>query len=112
MFRRPPRLTLGVPLVAYATLYRSPALRLARAAAEAGGTMPAVLNAANEIAVAAFLDGRLAFAGLPGLIERVLDRHSVRAASDLDTVLEVDRWARATAQAELAGMMESSRAKA
>jgi 1-deoxy-D-xylulose-5-phosphate reductoisomerase len=93
-------------------LARFPALRLARAAAEAGGTMPAVLNAANEIAVAAFLDGRLAFAGLPGLIERVLDRHSVRAARDLDTVLEVDRWARATAQAELAGMTESSRAKA
>ena len=93
-------------------LARFPALRLARAAAEAGGTMPAVLNAANEIAVAAFLEGRLAFAGLPDLIERVIDRHSVRPARDLDTVLEVDRWARATAEAELAGLTESSRAKA
>ncbi len=93
-------------------LARFPALRLARAAAEAGGTMPAVLNAANEIAVAAFLDGRLAFAGLPDLIERVVDRHSARPARDLDTVFEVDRWARAAAEAELAGLTESSRAKA
>jgi 1-deoxy-D-xylulose-5-phosphate reductoisomerase len=96
-------------------LARFPALRLARAAAEAGGTMPAALNAANEVAVAAFLDGRLGFAGLPGLIERVIDRHDVRAASDLDTVLEVDRWARAAAESELARLAvltESSRAKA
>jgi 1-deoxy-D-xylulose-5-phosphate reductoisomerase len=96
-------------------LARFPALRLARAAAEAGGTMPAALNAANEVAVAAFLDRRLGFAGLPGLIERVIDRHAACAASDLDTVLEADRWARATAEAELARLAvltESSRAKA
>ena len=96
-------------------LARFPALRLARAAAEAGGTMPAALNAANEVAVAAFLDRRLGFAGLPGLIERVIDRHAAHAASDLGSVLEVDCWARATAEAELAKLAiltESSRAKA
>jgi 1-deoxy-D-xylulose-5-phosphate reductoisomerase len=75
-------------------LERFPALRLARAAAEAGGTAPAVLNAANEVAVAAFLAGRLGFAGIPGLIGAVLERHEKQAAGSLDVVLEADRWAR------------------
>ena len=81
---------------------RFPALKLAREAAEAGGTAPAVLNAANEIAVGAFLGGRLGFLGIPRLIEAVLERHEIRAADSLATVLEADRWARELAEAMLA----------
>jgi 1-deoxy-D-xylulose-5-phosphate reductoisomerase len=83
-------------------LGRFPALRLARSAAEAGGTAPAVLNAANEVAVAAFLDGRLGFLGIPEVVEAVLGRHRNRLADALGTVLEDDRWARETAQSMLA----------
>jgi 1-deoxy-D-xylulose-5-phosphate reductoisomerase len=82
---------------------RFPALRLARAVAEAGGTAPAVLNAANEVAVAAFLGGRLGFLGIPRVIEEVLGRHRNVPADDLSTVLEADRWARELAEAMLAG---------
>jgi 1-deoxy-D-xylulose-5-phosphate reductoisomerase len=81
---------------------RFPALRLARAVAEAGGTAPAVLNAANEVAVAAFLGGRLGFLGIPRVIEDVLGRHRNVSADDLSTVLEADRWARELAEAMLA----------
>ena len=81
---------------------RFPALQLARDAAEAGGTAPAVLNAANEIAVGAFLGGKLGFLGIPRLIETVLGRHVIRAADSLETVLEADRWARELAEATLA----------
>jgi 1-deoxy-D-xylulose-5-phosphate reductoisomerase len=81
---------------------RFPALKLARDAAEAGGTAPAVLNAANEIAVGAFLGGKLGFLGIPRLIETVLGRHVIRAADSLETVLEADRWARELAEATLA----------
>ena len=77
---------------------RFPALRLARAAAETGGTSPAVLNAANEVAVAAFLDGRLGFPGIPAIIEAVLDRHQCRPVDDLQDVLAADRWARHEAE--------------
>jgi len=82
-------------------LRRFPALRLARAAAEAGGTAPAVLNAANEVAVAAFLGGRLGFLGIPELIEAVLERHENRAAEALPEVLAADRWAREVAESML-----------
>lgn len=80
---------------------RFPALRLARAAAEAGGTAPAVLNAANEIAVEAFLQRRLSFLGIPEVIERVLARHPTQPARSLDDVLSADDWARREAQAAL-----------
>jgi len=83
-------------------LLRFPALGLARAAAEAGGTAPAALNAANEVAVAAFLDGRLGFLGIPRLIEAVLERHQNRAALALAAVLEADAWARDLAETMLA----------
>jgi 1-deoxy-D-xylulose-5-phosphate reductoisomerase len=79
-------------------LQRFPALRLARAAAEAGGTCPAVLNAANEVAVAAFLAGRLGFLGIPAIIEAVLARHQCRRIGDLREVIEADRWARHEAE--------------
>jgi 1-deoxy-D-xylulose-5-phosphate reductoisomerase len=82
---------------------RFPALRIAREAAEAGGTAPAVLNAANEVAVAAFLGGRLGFLGIAPLIEAVLERHANRTADALPAVLEADRWARELAESMLAG---------
>ena len=81
---------------------RFPSLGLARAAAEAGGTAPAALNAANEVAVAAFLEGRLDFLGIPALIDRVMSSHRAAPARGLADVLEADRWARGVAQERLA----------
>jgi 1-deoxy-D-xylulose-5-phosphate reductoisomerase len=81
---------------------RFPSLGLARAAAEAGGTAPAALNAANEVAVAAFLEGRLDFLGIPALIDRVMSSHRATPARELADVLEADRWARAVARERLA----------
>jgi 1-deoxy-D-xylulose-5-phosphate reductoisomerase len=69
-------------------------LALAYAALRAGGTTPAVLNAANEIAVAAFLSEQIGFAHIPELLERIVGEHRTAAASDLETLLEADRWAR------------------
>ena len=80
---------------------RFPCLGLARAAAEAGGTAPAVLNAANEVAVEAFLQRRLSFLEIPEVIERVLARHQTLPARSLDDVLGADDWARREAHAAL-----------
>jgi len=60
-----------------------------------GGTLPAVLNAANEVAVAAFLDEQIKFGDIPRLIEAACEAHPVQAATNLETVLAADRWARA-----------------
>lgn len=76
---------------------RFPCLRLARDAMRAGGTAPAVLNAANEVAVQAFLDGRLRFTDIPVLIERTLTELPMMAADELSTILAADRAARAHA---------------
>lgn len=81
---------------------RFPGLGLARAAAEAGGTAPAVLNAANEVAVGAFLERRLGFLAIPEVIERVLARHCTTPARSLQDVLDADGWARREAQAAVA----------
>jgi 1-deoxy-D-xylulose-5-phosphate reductoisomerase len=83
-------------------LERFPGLRLARSAAEAGGTAPAALNAANEVAVGAFLERRLAFLEITDVIERVLARHESAPAASLQDVLEADAWARREAQAVIA----------
>jgi 1-deoxy-D-xylulose-5-phosphate reductoisomerase len=83
-------------------LVRFPSLSLARAAAEAGGTAPAALNAANEVAVAAFLEGRLDFLGIPALVDRVMGAHRNAPARELADVLEADRMARAAAESRLA----------
>ena len=88
-------------------LERFPALVLARAAAGAGGTAPAVLNAANEVAVGAFLDGRIGFLGIADILDAVTGRHSVQAAAGLEDVLEADRWARNEAQAMLVGVAKA-----
>jgi 1-deoxy-D-xylulose-5-phosphate reductoisomerase len=77
-----------------------PCLRLAREAAEAGGTAPCVLNAANEVAVHAFLDARLPFLGVGEVIERTLDRLQAGAVHSFDSLYEADRDAR-TLAAEL-----------
>jgi 1-deoxy-D-xylulose-5-phosphate reductoisomerase len=78
-----------------------PALNLARQAGETGGTLPAVMNAANEIAVSAFLDRRIAFPRIWQLVEEVMNRHSSVANPALDAILDADRWARAAAVATL-----------
>ncbi|MBZ0330186.1 1-deoxy-D-xylulose-5-phosphate reductoisomerase [Halomonas sp. ANAO-440] len=71
-----------------------PCLRLAREAMEAGGTAPAVLNAANEIAVDAFLAGRLGFGGIAEVVERTLEALPVAPAADLEAILEANARAR------------------
>lgn len=75
-------------------LERFPALRLAYQAGQAGGTMPVVLNAANEIAVAAFLQQKIPFRVIPALIEKVLERHNNKSRPGLGEILQADRWAR------------------
>lgn len=76
---------------------RFPCLRLAAEAMAAGGTAPAILNAANEVAVAAFLDGRLPFTGIARVIETVLDELPSQAANALEPILEEDARARQAA---------------
>jgi 1-deoxy-D-xylulose-5-phosphate reductoisomerase len=77
---------------------RFPCLRLAKEACKQEGTLPSVLNAANEVAVEAFLDGRIGFYGIPEVIEYVMNEH-VRLhgnvpATDIETILQMDAWAR------------------
>ena len=73
---------------------RFPCLRLAIEAARGGGTMPAVLNAANEVAVQAFLDGAINFLAIPKVIETTMARHAPVPLDDISVALEADRWAR------------------
>ncbi len=75
-----------------------PCLRLAYEALRAGGTFPAVLNAANEEAVAAFLEERIRFVDIPHVIETTLARHDGQATTSLEAVLAADAWARREAQ--------------
>jgi len=77
---------------------RFPALALARHAAEVGGTMPAVLSGADEVAVAAFLSGRLLFTDIATLVEETMARHESTRDPSLDDVRAAERWAKATAQ--------------
>jgi len=78
-----------------------PALNLARRAGETGGTLPAVMNAANEIAVAAFLKRQVRFPHIWATVEKVMDRHRTVAHPDLDAILAADQWARAEATAAI-----------
>ncbi len=71
-----------------------PSLRLAREAGEAGGTAPCVLNAADEVAVGAFLSGRLSFTGIPEVVERTLDRLPAAEVGGFDDLFEADTAAR------------------
>jgi len=79
-------------------IVRFPCLRLAAEAFEAGGTAPAALNAANEEAVAAFLDQRIRFTDIPTVIDSVLTVHEAASVSDLDSLLASDEQARALAR--------------
>jgi len=73
---------------------RFPALTLARRAGEVGGTLPAVLNAANEVAVEAFVNHRINFPQITETVRRTMDAHHVVAHPTLDQILEADAWAR------------------
>jgi 1-deoxy-D-xylulose-5-phosphate reductoisomerase len=75
-----------------------PALNLARRAGETGGTLPAVMNAANEVAVAGFLDRQVRFPDIWQIVEEVMNRHTSVAHPDLDAILQADQWARREAQ--------------
>lgn len=82
---------------------RYPALKLAYEAIDEGGTMPAVLNAANEVAVAAFLERRIGFRQIHRIIAATMQGHRSRHAQEVDEILEVDRWAREKACAVING---------
>ena len=73
---------------------RFPCIALAYDALRTGGTMPAVLNAANEIAVAAFLKEQIKFGQIPELIRAACEAHDAQPVNDLETVLQADKWAR------------------
>lgn len=73
---------------------RFPALNLARKAGEVGGTLPAVFNAANEVAVDAFVNGRINFPAISETVSRTMDRHQVASHPDLNQILAADAWAR------------------
>lgn len=71
-----------------------PALELAYAAGRSGGTMPAVMNAANEVAVSAFLEGKLPFSRIVATVAQVMEQHRAVSGPDLETILAADGWAR------------------
>lgn len=78
-----------------------PALELAYEAIEEGGTMPAVLNAANEVAVESFMNNKLNFMDILDIVKRVMSLHRTIPGDDIDQILETDRWARATALSQI-----------
>jgi 1-deoxy-D-xylulose-5-phosphate reductoisomerase len=82
-----------------------PSLGLAYSALRQGGSMPAVLNASNEVAVSAFLKRKIRFTTIPRLVEKAMSLHSPQNISCLEEVMEVDRWARAKAE-ELATSLQ------
>jgi 1-deoxy-D-xylulose-5-phosphate reductoisomerase len=104
----PERLPLNQPIPDFAGMgaltfqkpdfEKFPCLDLAFKACDTGKTLPAVLNAANETAVQAFLDQRLSFAKIPKVIEKTMSRHSVAEHTSLDDILEADKWARKEAE--------------
>jgi 1-deoxy-D-xylulose-5-phosphate reductoisomerase len=73
---------------------RFPALKLARRAGEVGGTLPAVLNAANEVAVEAFVNGKINFPQITEIVRHTMDAHKVVLHPTLEQILEADAWAR------------------
>lgn len=88
---------------------RFPCLGLAYRALTEGGTQPAALSAANEEAVAAFLQGRIRLPEIPRIIESVMDAHAPKKASELSVVLEADRRARALAREKVESLEASSK---
>ncbi len=86
---------------------RFPCLRLAYRALATGGSLPAVLNAANEEAVAAFLDGRIPFTAIAECVLEAMEAHGAASVARLEDVLEADAWARRHARAALLGRSQS-----
>ncbi|MGW8207547.1 MAG: 1-deoxy-D-xylulose-5-phosphate reductoisomerase [Syntrophobacteria bacterium] len=84
-------------------LGRYPCLDLAFNACKAGGTMPAVLNASNEVAVQAFLDKRIPFLAIARLVDKVMQEHELAPAKELEAILAADTWARRRAEAIING---------
>jgi 1-deoxy-D-xylulose-5-phosphate reductoisomerase len=84
-----------------------PCLKLAHQALETGGTMTAVLNAANEIAVENFLLERLPFSSIPHIVDSTMQKHDIKTNPGLEDVLEADHWARNKAQSFIAQMAHS-----
>jgi len=80
-----------------------PCLRLAYQSIEIGETMPAILNAANEVAVNAFLEGSLKFTEIPLLLKRVMEEHEVKPVHTIEDILKADHWARERSKAILEG---------
>jgi 1-deoxy-D-xylulose-5-phosphate reductoisomerase len=76
---------------------RFPALELARRAGEVGGTLPAVLNAANEVAVEAFVNRQISFPDISAVVRRIMEHHQPVPHPTLERILEADAWARAEA---------------
>jgi 1-deoxy-D-xylulose-5-phosphate reductoisomerase len=89
-------------------LEKFPCLGLAYKALDLGGTAPAVLNAANEVAVGAFLDRRIAFIRIESVVRETLDQHQVKSSPGLDDILKADQWARQSAE-ELCSKSEMKR---
>jgi len=102
----PERLALNQPLPDFAKIgsftfqspdtKKFPCLALAFEACKIGGTLPAVMNAANEIAVDAFLNKELSFMQIPEIIKKTMDKHQIIAHPEMDEIIEADRWARET----------------
>ncbi|HYX29609.1 MAG TPA: 1-deoxy-D-xylulose-5-phosphate reductoisomerase [Pyrinomonadaceae bacterium] len=93
-------------------LDRFPCIALAYRALKTGGTLPAAMNAANEEAVHAFIDERIAFSDIPRVIEKVMNDHESRPATDLETVLHADRNARLLARGTVDGLTSDAEASA
>ncbi len=109
----PKRLPIGQPIPDFANidpltfkkpdLDKFPCLALAYTAGKTGGTLPAVLNASNEMAVQAFLNTRIPFVKIPEVISRTMEIHSVITNPELSDIIEADRWAREYAEKEIIG---------
>jgi len=107
----PERLPLAQPVPDFAgigalrfkrlSLKKFPCLGLAFAAGRRGGTLPAVLNAANEVAVYAFLQGRISFVEIAAVVADTMGRHSVKSDPVLEDIVQADQWARRQAEAEV-----------
>ncbi len=89
-------------------LERFPCISLAYRALQEGGTLPAVMNAANEEAVQAFIDQQISLADIPRIIESVMNQHPSRPVTDLETVLQTDKAARISARVEIAKLNHDS----
>jgi 1-deoxy-D-xylulose-5-phosphate reductoisomerase len=107
----PERLPSGLPPLDLAKLgsltfeapdeKRFPALRLAREAGEQGGTLPGVFNAANEVAVEAFLEERVSFPRIWKMVESVMQAHQAEKNPGLEAIVAADQWARSKARESL-----------